>query len=116
MSPAGTDTRGELLAAARRVIRRDGFAGVTVGDITREAGASLGLLNYHFGSKDQVLAEAFDEIARSELAEMEAIARRPDPPAGGSPPASTSPTGATARAGRCGWTPGARRAASRRCG
>jgi AcrR family transcriptional regulator len=81
MSPAGTDTRGELLAAARRVIRRAGFAGVTVGDITREAGASLGLLNYHFGSKEQVLAEAFDEIARSELAEMEAIARRPDPPA-----------------------------------
>jgi AcrR family transcriptional regulator len=81
MSPAGTDTRGELLAAARRVIRRAGFAGVTVGDITREAGASLGLLNYHFGSKDQVLAEAFDEIARSELAEMEAIARRPGPPA-----------------------------------
>jgi AcrR family transcriptional regulator len=81
VSPAGTDTRGELLAAARRVIRRAGFAGVTVGDITREAGASLGLLNYHFGSKDQVLAEAFDEIARSELAEIEAIARRPDPPA-----------------------------------
>jgi AcrR family transcriptional regulator/acyl-CoA thioesterase FadM len=81
LSPAGTDTRGELLAAARRVIRRAGFAGVTVGDITREAGASLGLLNYHFGSKDQVLAEAFDEIARSELAEMEAIVRRPDPPA-----------------------------------
>jgi AcrR family transcriptional regulator len=81
VSPAGTDTREELLAAARRVIRRAGFAGVTVGDITREAGASLGLLNYHFGSKDQVLAEAFDEIARSELAEMEAIARRSDPPA-----------------------------------
>lgn len=81
MSPAGTDTRGELLAAARRVIRRAGFAGVTVGEITREAGASLGLLNYHFGSKDQVLAEAFDEIARSELAEIEAIARRGDPAA-----------------------------------
>ena len=76
----GTDTRGELLAAARRVIRRDGFAGVTVGEITREAGASAGLLNYHFGSKDEVLAEAFDEIARGELADLEAIARRPDPP------------------------------------
>jgi AcrR family transcriptional regulator len=75
------DTRGELLAAARRVIRRQGFAGATVGEITREAGASLGLLNYHFGTKDEVLAEAFDEIARGELAELEEIARRPDPPA-----------------------------------
>ena len=27
--------------------------------ITREAGASLGLLNYHFASKDEVVAEAF---------------------------------------------------------
>ncbi len=76
---ARPDTRGELLAAARRVIRRDGFAAATVGEITREAGASLGLLNYHFGSKDEVVAEAFAEIALGELAELEEIARRPDP-------------------------------------
>ncbi len=38
-----------VLGAARRVIGRDGFAAATVGTITREAGASLGLLNYHFG-------------------------------------------------------------------
>jgi AcrR family transcriptional regulator/acyl-CoA thioesterase FadM len=75
------DTRGELLAAARRVIHREGFAGATVGEITREAGASLGLLNYHFGSKDEILAEAFEEIAHGELEELEEIARRPDPPA-----------------------------------
>jgi acyl-CoA thioesterase FadM/DNA-binding transcriptional regulator YbjK len=74
-------TRDELLAAARRVIRREGFSSVTVGDITREAGMSAGLLNYHFGTKEEVLAQAFDEIARGELAEVEAIARRPDPPA-----------------------------------
>ena len=73
------DTRSELLAAARRVIQRDGFAAATVGEITREAGASLGLLNYHFGSKDEVVAEAFAEIALGELAELEEIARRPDP-------------------------------------
>ena len=70
------------LAAARRAILRDGFPGVTVGDITRcKAGASLGLPNYHFGSKDHVLAEAFDRSARIELAEMRVIRRRPDPPA-----------------------------------
>jgi AcrR family transcriptional regulator len=51
--------RAELLAAARRVIDRRGFAGATVGEITREAGASIGLLHYHFASKDEVVAEAF---------------------------------------------------------
>jgi AcrR family transcriptional regulator/acyl-CoA thioesterase FadM len=80
--PARADTRrGALLAAAQRVIQREGFAGATVGDITREAGASLGLLNYHFSSKDEVLAEAFAELARRDLAELEAMARREAPPA-----------------------------------
>jgi len=80
MTSAGTDTRGELLAAARRVIRRDGFAGVTVGDITREAGASLGLLNYHFDSRDDVVAEAFAAAARADLDELQAVSRRHDDP------------------------------------
>jgi AcrR family transcriptional regulator len=74
--------RSELLDATRRVIRSRGFAGATVGEITREAGASLGLLHYHFASKDDVVAEAFAESAREELAELADLAHRyADPPA-----------------------------------
>jgi AcrR family transcriptional regulator len=73
--------REELVGAARRVIGRDGFAAATVGQITREAGASLGLLNYHFGSKDEVVAEAFSDAAREDLAALEAISRRFEDPA-----------------------------------
>ncbi|MDA0180129.1 TetR family transcriptional regulator C-terminal domain-containing protein [Solirubrobacter phytolaccae] len=73
--------REELLGAARRVIGRDGFAAATVGTITREAGASLGLLNYHFGSKDEVVAEAFAAAAREDLDALEAISRRFESPA-----------------------------------
>src|SRR4051794_39787420 len=73
--------REELVTAARRVIGRDGFSAATVGTITREAGASLGLLNYHFGSKDEVVAEAFAAAAREELAALEAISRRHEDPA-----------------------------------
>ncbi len=69
------------MTAARRVIGRDGFAAATVGTITREAGASLGLLNYHFGSKDEVVAEAFAAAAREDLASLEAISRRFEDPA-----------------------------------
>jgi AcrR family transcriptional regulator/acyl-CoA thioesterase FadM len=68
--------RAELIQAARHVIRRRGFAKATVGEITREAGASVGLLNYHFASRDDVVAEAFAAAAREELAELEQIARR----------------------------------------
>jgi AcrR family transcriptional regulator len=79
--PARPDSRREaLLAAAQEVIRRAGFARATVGDITRQAGASIGLLNYHFTSKDDVLADAFAELARRDLAELEEIARRDAPP------------------------------------
>jgi len=67
--------RAELIEAARHVIRRRGFAKATVGEITREAGASIGLLNYHFTSRDDVVAEAFAAAAREELADLEQTAR-----------------------------------------
>jgi AcrR family transcriptional regulator len=73
------DRRDALLRAAQRVIQRQGFAAATVGEITGEAGASLGLLNYHFTSKDQVLAEAFAGVARTDLDELLEIAGRDEP-------------------------------------
>ena len=81
--PGGSDgRRAELIEAARRVIQRRGFAKATVGAITGEAGASLGLLNYHFDSRDDVVAEAFAAAARADLDELQAISRRHgDPPA-----------------------------------
>jgi AcrR family transcriptional regulator len=67
--------RDELVAATRRVVARTGFANATVEQITREAGASLGLLHYHFASKDEVVAEAFAQVAREDLTELETLAR-----------------------------------------
>jgi AcrR family transcriptional regulator/acyl-CoA thioesterase FadM len=79
--PGGSDgRRAELIEAARRVIQRRGFAKATVGAITGEAGASLGLLNYHFASRDEVVAEAFAAAARADLDELQAISRRHDDP------------------------------------
>jgi AcrR family transcriptional regulator len=62
------------------VVGRVGFASTTVGEITREAGASLGLLHYHFGSKAEVVAETFAQMAREELAELVAAASAPPTP------------------------------------
>ncbi len=81
-SRARPDTRREeLLEATRLVIQRTGLASATVGEITREAGASLGLLNYHFPSKDDVVAEAFAEMITEELAELQEISRLHERPA-----------------------------------
>lgn len=77
--PASAARRAELIAAAQRVAGRQGFDRATVDAITREAGVSLGLLNYHFASKDDLLAQAFADVARRDLSDLEAIARRDEP-------------------------------------
>ncbi|MGZ4705848.1 MAG: TetR/AcrR family transcriptional regulator [Acidimicrobiales bacterium] len=58
-------TRDDLLRAARLCVREHGLAGATSRQITAEAGANLAAITYHFGSKDELIAEAlFSEIER----------------------------------------------------
>ena len=58
-------TREALLDAARECVRRDGLSGATSRQITKAAGVNLAAITYHFGSKDDLLAEAlFAELAR----------------------------------------------------
>lgn len=47
----GEETRAALLSAGREVFARRGFDGASVRAITREAGANLGAVTYHFGCK-----------------------------------------------------------------
>lgn len=53
----GAETRAALLAAGRKVFARRGFDGASVRDITRDAGANLGAITYHFGSKRALYVE-----------------------------------------------------------
>ena len=53
-------TRARLLAAAREVFSQHGFQGATVREICRRAEANVAAVNYHFGSKDGLLAEALN--------------------------------------------------------
>ncbi len=56
------DTRDRILAACARVISRRGLAKFRMSDVAREAGVSIGLLPYHFGDRDSLLAAALDEV------------------------------------------------------
>lgn len=50
-----------ILTAARRLFAQRGFEGATVRSITAEAGANLGAVTYHFGSKDALHQAVLDQ-------------------------------------------------------
>src|ERR1700739_3200163 len=52
-------TRTAILAAAERLYGERGFGHVTLRDIVAEANVNLAAVNYHFGSKDELIAELF---------------------------------------------------------
>jgi AcrR family transcriptional regulator len=62
------ETATALKEATRVCVARRGLAGATSREITREAGANLAAITYHFGSKDRLVAEALLEGFRSWLA------------------------------------------------
>ena len=52
-------TRTAILNAAERLYADRGFADVTLRDIVAAADVNLAAVNYHFGSKDELIAELF---------------------------------------------------------
>lgn len=56
---ASDHTRSAILAAAERLYADRGFGDVTLRDIVAAANVNLAAVNYHFGSKDELIAELF---------------------------------------------------------
>jgi len=69
---ASEQTRMRLIEAAREVFSQCGFQGATVREICRRADANVAAVNYHFGSKDALLAEAlnFNQLKALQLANL----------------------------------------------
>jgi AcrR family transcriptional regulator len=62
--------REELLDATLAVVVRDGLAAVRVGDVAEVLGVSSGLVFYHFGTKDALVAEAFSLAVERDLVRL----------------------------------------------
>ncbi len=56
---ASDQTRTAILSAAERLYADRGFGDVTLRDIVAAANVNLAAVNYHFGSKDELIAELF---------------------------------------------------------
>jgi len=64
----GEDRRQRILAAAQRLLTRNGSRGTTLGQIAREAGVSPAGLLHHFESKEQLLNAVLDARDADDLA------------------------------------------------
>ena len=68
-------TRDALLRAGRRLFAERGYDGVSVRDLTARAGANLGAITYHFGSKqalyERVVTGVLEELAARVVAAAE---------------------------------------------
>jgi AcrR family transcriptional regulator len=61
--PTSTARRTEIIAAAIRVIARDGIRACTVSALEQATGFARGHFTYHFNSKEEIIALAFATVA-----------------------------------------------------
>jgi AcrR family transcriptional regulator len=57
-------TKDKLMDAAEKLFAKKGFHAASLRDITMAAGVDLALVNYHFGSKNGLLAAVLDRRGR----------------------------------------------------
>jgi AcrR family transcriptional regulator len=64
-------TKERILSAAEELFARHGFAGASLRQVTSAANVNLAAVNYHFGSKDNLINEVFrrrlDELTERRL-------------------------------------------------
>ena len=72
---AGRATRAELLAAGRTLFARRGYDGASVRAITELAGANLGAITYHFGTKRGLYAAVLEQGLGPLAQRIESVAR-----------------------------------------
>ena len=52
-------TKDRILSAAEALFAEFGFVGTSLRQVTSRADVNLAAVNYHFGSKDNLVAEVF---------------------------------------------------------
>jgi AcrR family transcriptional regulator len=74
-------TKERILGAAETLFAQHGFAGTSLRQVTSRADVNLAAVNYHFGSKENLINEVFrrrmDEMSQARLAALQAAASLP---------------------------------------
>src|SRR5215471_15515091 len=56
------ETSTTLLEAAKKVLRQNGYAGLSTRDVAEAAGVPLSQIHYHFGSKQGMILALFEHL------------------------------------------------------
>ncbi|HEY0334022.1 MAG TPA: TetR family transcriptional regulator [Stenotrophomonas sp.] len=77
--PAHFSTKDRILGAAEELFAQHGFAGTSLRQVTSHADVNIAAVNYHFGSKENLVNEVFrrrmDEMTASRLSQLEQVRR-----------------------------------------
>ncbi|WP_312914741.1 TetR family transcriptional regulator [Stenotrophomonas sp.] len=72
---ASFSTKDRILGAAEELFAQYGFAGTSLRQVTSHADVNIAAVNYHFGSKDNLVNEVFrrrmDEMTAARLGQLE---------------------------------------------
>ena len=73
--PANFSTKDRILGAAEELFAQHGFAATSLRQVTGLAAVNIAAVNYHFGSKENLVNEVFrrrmDEMTAARLAQLE---------------------------------------------
>ena len=70
-------TKEKIMEVAATLFFNNGYEGVSVRDITQQAGANVASVNYHFNSKKELYRDVFRSRLRTETTQMIGKIRRP---------------------------------------
>ena len=82
MSTTQFSTKDRILNAAEGLFAQQGFAGTSLREVTSRADVNIAAVNYHFGSKENLINEVFrrrmDEMSEARISQLEqAVAQHP---------------------------------------
>jgi AcrR family transcriptional regulator len=81
VAPLPLDTRERLIRGTLRSVQQNGLAGTTSRAIASMSGVNLGGITYHFGSKDELVAQALLAAIRGWIdPALQALRRKAPPP------------------------------------
>lgn len=80
MAGAHFNTKDRILGAAESLFAQQGFAGTSLREVTSRADVNIAAVNYHFGSKENLINEVFrrrlDELSERRLGALKAARER----------------------------------------